>query len=106
MSRQDWGLAEMIRLSGQAVSRPWVVMPPMEWPQAPTPMSVRTCPASGPLVLRARVFVSAWETSREVLPLLTSFRLCWKWGDGTMKPAAARPGANVEFAGLPPRPWV
>src|SRR5690348_11470150 len=28
MSTQDWGLAEMIRLSGQEVSRPCVIMPP------------------------------------------------------------------------------
>jgi len=53
-------------------------MPPREWPETPTPMVVLMCPASGPLVLRARVLVRIWETSLEVLPLLTSPKLWLK----------------------------
>jgi hypothetical protein len=97
----------MIRLSGQAVSRPWVIMPPKEWPETPTPMLVLMRPASGPLALRARVLVRIWETSREVLPDVTSGKLCWKCGAGTMKPAAASARmTNREFCGLLPKPWV
>ncbi|MDQ7810708.1 hypothetical protein Q5425_43875 [Amycolatopsis sp. A133] len=103
MSTQDCGLAETIRLSGQEVSRPWVTMPPREWPETPTPIPVLRCPASGPLVLRARVLVMIWETSLEVLPLLTSPKWWLKCGAGTTKPAAARARMmNREFCGLLP----
>jgi hypothetical protein len=40
MSTQDMGIAAVIRASGQAVSRPWVVMPPIEWPETPRPTAV------------------------------------------------------------------
>jgi hypothetical protein len=43
------------------------------------------------------------ETSLEVLPLLTSLKLCWKCGAGTMNPAAASARMmNSEFCGLLP----
>jgi DsbC/DsbD-like thiol-disulfide interchange protein len=103
----DWGLAEMMRLSGQEVRSPWVIMPPSEWPETPTPMSVRMRPASGPLALRARVLVRICETSWEVLPVLTSSKLWLKCGAGTMKPASAsRRMMKREFWGLLPKPWV
>lgn len=70
-------------------------------------MLVLMRPASGPLALRARVLVRIWDTSREVLPLLTPSKLWLKCGAGTMKPAAASARMmNREFCGLLPKPWV
>lgn len=70
MSTQDMGIAAVTRASGQDVSRPWVVMPPIEWPETPTPTAVSMWPAGGsPAVLRARVRVMTSETSLDWLPL-------------------------------------
>ena len=67
------GIAALIRESGKAVSMEWVVMPPMEWPDMPTPTVVSMCPASGSLsVFRASVRVMTSELSLARLPLVVS----------------------------------
>lgn len=65
------GTAATMRSSGQAVSRPWVVIPPRECPATPTPVAVSRRPANGEpgVVLSASVLVRTSETSWDWLPL-------------------------------------
>ncbi len=107
MSMQDMGTAALIRESGKAVSIAWVVMPPMEWPDMPTPTVVSMWPANGsPPLFRASVRVMASELSRGSSPLYVSpMPTLGTLGAGTMKPAAASGRITArEPCGVPPRP--